>query len=67
MNVQPTYYYRQYEDVRATIDAYLRAKSEGARDLALNIRRANPVLEVEFDSIDKKLVLLPVLEEGWDN
>lgn len=60
--------YRQLADVEYTILAYRKAKEDGARDLALNIRRANDSLGKEFDLVDKQIALIPIdRPEGWDS
>ena len=60
--------YRKFADYEYTVLAYRKAKEDGANNLASNIRRANPLIEREFDFVDKQLVLIPVNRpEGWDN
>lgn len=67
--------WRQDLDKQATLDAYLKAKHDGATDLATRIRLANSGLASddedltsEFDLLDKQLALIPVnRSEDWES
>ncbi len=67
IHVTKTPGYRHTQDIEYTLLTYRRAKEQDAISYATNIRRANPLLEKEFDLVDKQVALIPVdRPEGWD-